>query len=114
MFCRSQASFSKTKVSILRGEIRFGAVTVTRPSSDDTRRLKRLARADSLTFTAIWGGPGMKIVVIYAWFSMKNRIPSILNLNAFDTLALLWQEAQIVDKSKSLKGTSRCPRKNGV
>jgi len=98
----------------LRGETRFGALSVTRPSSDDTRRLKRLARADFLTLTAIWGGPGMKIVVIYPWFPMKNHIPSHFTVNAFDTLALLWQEALIVDKSKSLKGNNQCPRKNGV
>ena len=94
--------------------MRGGAVNVTRPSSEETRRLRRLARADLFTFTAIWGGPDIKIVVIYPRFPMKNHIPLKFTVNAFDTLALLWQEARIVDKSKSLKGNIRCPRKNGV
>ena len=84
-----------------------GSVNVTLPSSPETRRLIRLARAERRNIIGISGSPDRVCCAIYA---SSCRI----GVKGFDTPHHIWQLAQTLDKAKEFERDFPCPKKNGA
>lgn len=101
---RTQSALSSRNFRASSAGARDGNVSVTRPSSRDTRRLSRRALADRRTATLIGGSPGrLNLVNMRSDQALPQAIrpgpatpipnPTKIREKPFDTPALLWQLA---------------------